>query len=40
MFNKTKILGGVIDFKTRPIIFTIEGRKIPIIFNMALTHKN
>ena len=40
MFDRTKMLGGVIDFKTRLIIFTIEGRKIPIVFNMAPIHEN
>jgi len=35
MFDGTKLLGGVIDFKIRLVIFTIEGRKIPIVFNIA-----
>ena len=35
MFDRTKILGGVIDFKIRLVIFTIKGRKVPIVFNMA-----
>ena len=39
MFNGMKMLGGVIDFKTRLVIFTIERRKIPIVFNMVPIHK-
>ena len=39
MFNGIKMSGGVVDFKTRLVIFTIEGRKIPIVFNVAPTHE-
>ena len=39
MFDKIRMLGGVIDFKTQPVIFTIKGRKIPIVFNMAPIYK-
>ena len=39
MFDRTKMLGGVIDFKIRLVIFTIEGRKVPIVFNVAPIHK-
>ena len=39
MFDRMKILKGVIDFKTHLIIFTIKGRKIPIVFNIAPIHK-
>ena len=39
MFDRIRILGGIMDFETRPIIFTIEGRKIPITFNIVPTHK-
>ena len=40
MFDRTKILGGVIDFKTRLVIFTIKGRKIPIVFNIVPIYLN
>ena len=40
MFDRIKMLGGVIDFETRLVIFTIKGRKIPIVFNMAPIYKN
>ena len=40
MFNRTKILGGIIDFKIRLVIFTIEGRKIPIVFDIVPIYKN
>ena len=39
MFDRIRMLGGVIDFKTRLVIFTIKGRKIPIIFNVAPTYE-
>ena len=39
MFDRIRMSGGVIDFKTQPVIFTIEGRKIPIVFNIARIHK-
>ena len=40
MFNRMKMLGGVIDFKIRLVIFTIKGRKIPIVFNVVPTYEN
>ena len=39
MFNKTKMSGGIIDFKIRLVIFTIEGQKIPIVFNGVPIHE-
>jgi len=39
MFDRIRMLGGTIDFKTRPIIFTIEGRKVPIVFNIVPIYK-
>ena len=30
---------GVVKYKTRPVIFNIEGRKIPIIFDIITTYK-
>ena len=39
MFDRIRMLGGVIDFKTQLVIFTIERRKIPIVFNIAPIHK-
>ena len=40
MFDRTKMLGGVVDFKIRLVIFTIKGRKIPIVFNVVPIHEN
>ena len=31
---------GVIKYKTRPVIFNIKGRQIPIIFDIIITYKN
>ena len=31
---------GVIEYETRLVIFNIEGRQIPIIFDIIITHKN
>ena len=34
------MVDGVIKYKTRPVIFNIEGRQIPIIFDITITYKN
>ena len=38
MFNGDQLNEDGIEFETRPVIFNIEGRHIPIVFDIAPTH--
>ena len=40
MFDGTQTVDGAVEYETRPVIFNIEGRQIPIIFDITQTHKN